>query len=309
MAIVDVVTVAYNSAEHLRGCVEPLSELDWVQVIVVDNASSDAGLATVADLPVLAVASPENLGFAGGCNLGWRAGESPYVLFLNPDAAIDEASLRRLVDVLESRTGAGLAAPQIVGGRGELHYSLRRFPRLRSTYAQAFLLHRLAPRASWSDEIIRDPAAYESSGAQQWVSGACMLVRRSVLDELGGWDDGFFLYCEDIDLCRRIHALGLEVWYEPTARVEHAGGGSAPRASMLPFLAASRLRYARLHRSSLAAAGEQLGLVVEAAGRMLVAKGGRAVRVGHLRSLCVAASGGRISGRPHPSDAPSGKGV
>ncbi len=114
-----------------------------------------------------------------------------------------------------------------------------------------------------------------------------MLARRDVLAQLGGWDDGFFFYCEDIDLCRRIHDAGLQVWFEPAAVVVHEGGGSAPRSAMLPMLAASRVRYARLHRGRLGALAERVGIALEAATHMLVGRGGRAARLGHARSLRV----------------------
>ena len=82
--------------------------------------------------------------------------------------------------------------------------------------------------------------------------GACVLVRRSVLEELDGLDEGFFMYCEDIDLCRRFRSSGYELVYEPARSSSHEGGASAPRASLLPVLAASRIRYARKHRGAAA---------------------------------------------------------
>ena len=164
----------------------------------------------------------------------------------------------------------------------------RRFPRLRSTYAQALFLHRLAPQAPWADEIVRMRELYEQGGSQEWVSGACLLTRRTVLDRLGGWDSGFFLYCEDIDLCRRVNNLGLEVYYEPAAAVVHLGGASAPRSSTLPILAASRVRYASLHRSRPAAWLERGGIGLEAVTRFLTVREGRSGMAGHARSLRIA---------------------
>jgi GT2 family glycosyltransferase len=294
---VDVVVVSHNSEAHLRACVEPLVALDGVNVIVVDNASSDSSVARIEDLPLRVIESAENNGFAAGCNIGWHAGSSPYVLFLNPDARVGAAALDALVAVLQSRADAGIVAPRIIGEDGVTQYSLRRFPRLRSTYSQALFLHRVAPSADWADEAIRRLGAYEHPAAHDWVSGACMLVRRSLLEQLGGWDDGFFLYCEDIDLCRRTHDLGAEVRYEPAAVVRHIGGGSAPRAATLPVLAASRVRYARLHRSRAVAFAERLGIALEAATRVVGARGGRSMRIGHARSLVVALIG-RAGSRP-----------
>src|SRR3712207_5585245 len=167
MSPVDVVVVSYNSRAQLRRCVEPL--LGEANVIVVDNASPDRSLEAVADLPVRAPQLATKDGFGAGCNAGWRAGSAPYVLFLNPDATIDGDSLRRLVRIVEEDEGAGGAAPRILNSDGTLDFSLRRFPRLRSTYAQALFLHRLFPRASWTDEVVRDSEAYASPAWPDWV--------------------------------------------------------------------------------------------------------------------------------------------
>jgi N-acetylglucosaminyl-diphospho-decaprenol L-rhamnosyltransferase len=282
---VDVVVVSYNSRERLRACVEPLVHLADVHVVVADNASADGSLEAVGDLPVTALALPENGGFAHGCNAGWRAGRAPFVLFLNPDARVDEASLRRLVRSLEDDPRAGAAAPRIVDFDGTLAFSQRRFPQLRSTYAQALFLHRLFPRRRWVDELVREEDAYAQAGSPDWVSGACVLVRRLALEQLGGLDDGFFMYCEDIDLCRRLRDAGWSVRFEPGAVVHHEGGASAPSASLLPVLAASRVRYARKHRSRPAAALERLGIALGALTHMLVARGGRPARAAHARSF------------------------
>ena len=285
---VDVVVVAYNSRERLRACVEPLAGLEGVQVIVVDNASSDGSLAAVADLPVTRIDLEENGGFARGCNTGWLAGDAPFVLFLNPDASIDERSLHRLARTLEEDRHAGAAAPRILHATGGLDLSQRRFPRVRSTYSQALFLHRLFPRAAWTDEVVRDVGAYRGARSPEWVSGACVLVRRSALETLGGLDEGFFLYCEDTDLCRRIRALAYDVRFVPEAVCVHEGGASAPRASLLPVLAASRIRYARKHSGRPAAALERLGVALGALTHTAASRGGR--RGGHARSLRVALS-------------------
>ena len=111
----------------------------------------------------------------------------------------------------------GLVAPRLVDEDGSLDFSQRRFPRLRSTYAQALFLHRIFAHAQWTDEVIRDPRAYERAGPVEWVSGACVLVRRSALERLGGWDQGFFHYGEDIDICSRLWRSGFELRFEPGA--------------------------------------------------------------------------------------------
>jgi GT2 family glycosyltransferase len=286
--LVDVVVVSFNSRDHLRGCVEPLLGADGIRVIVVDNASTDESLESIRDLlGVKAVAVAENRGFAGGCNLGWRAGSAEAVLFLNPDARIDADSVRTLAKTLASSSTVGAVAPRIVGADRSLDFSLRRFPQLRSTYAQAFFLHRLLPRARWTDQVIRNADDYERSHPVDWVSGACVMVRREVLEELDGLDERFFHYCEDTDLCRRIWDPGLEVWYEPAAVCTHAGGRSSPRNRLLPRLAASRVRYAEKHLGPSSALLERAGIAIGALSHALFGRGGRDRRAGHMRAFRV----------------------
>jgi N-acetylglucosaminyl-diphospho-decaprenol L-rhamnosyltransferase len=285
MARVDVVVVSYNSRGELRDCVEPLVGLPGVEVVVVDNSSSDGSPDTVSDLPLRIARLDDNRGFARGCNVGWRLGAAPAVLFLNPDARIDRPALERLLRILDDEPHVGVVGPRVLEDDGTLALSQRRFPRLRSTYAEALFLHRLFPHAAWATELVRDPGAYEGPARPEWISGACMLVRRPLLEELHGLDEGFLLYCEDKDLCRRVTDRGYEVRFEPEAVVRHRGGASAPRATLLPVLAASRVRYARKHSGRVAAFLERIGIGLGAFTHVLVARGGRRSRAGHASSL------------------------
>jgi len=301
MASVDIVVVSFNSRAHLRDCIAPLAALPDVHAIVVDNASSDDSLDVIADLPVTAIPRSGNGGFAAGCNDGWRAGDAPYVLFLNPDATLDEQSLRTLVARLTENDRLGAIAPRIERPDGSLAWSQRRFPRLRSTYARALFLHRLFPQAAWFDELIRDRSAYAAPGSPDWVSGACVLVRRSALEEIGGWDDGFFLYAEDNDLCRRLRNCGYELRYDPSAVARHREGASSGYET-LPVLAASRIRYAYKHRGRIAATLERLGVGLEAVTHVILARGGLASRAGHVKALRAVLS---RSARQPPSARPT----
>ena len=294
---VDIVVVSYNSRQHLRDAVEALAEVGDFHVIVVDSASIDGTLETIEDLPLTAVGLNENLGFGHACNVGWRRGYAPYVLFLNPDAAIATTAVRRLAEAAELDPRVAAVAPRIVDGEGALDFSMRRFPRLRTTFAQALFLHRLLPRAEWTDELVRDPAAYGRPGSPDWVSGACILVKRAVLERLGGFDEGFFMYCEDIDLCRRIRDMQLEIRFDPAAVVVHEGGASMPRAALLPVLAASRIRYASKHQPAFAALLERTGVALGALTHAVISRGGLEARRGGARARLRALT-------PAPSSAP-----
>jgi GT2 family glycosyltransferase len=271
-AEVDAVVVSYRSAATLRDCVEPLTGLPGVRTIVVDNASPDDSVETVADLPIDLLRSERNGGFGYGCNLGAARGTAPFILFVNPDARMDAAALEAMLAVLRADPSTAVVGPKIFETDGGLAWSLRRFPRHRSTFALALFAHRLFPRAAWTDEMIRDAAAYEAPGTAEWVSGACMLVRRDAYEEIGGFDERFFLYCEDTDLCRRLWDVGHAVRFEPAAVVSHVGGASSEAGETQPIAARSRVLYARKHMrpgsARIEAAGVALGEATRAVAKL-----------------------------------------
>lgn len=261
-ARVDAVVVSYNSRTTLRACAVPLCETPGVAVTVVDNASSDDALAAVADLPLRAVASGRNGGFGFGCNLGASYGDAPFLLFVNPDATITSEAIEVLVATLERDAELAAAGPRILDPDGALQHTQRNFPRLRSTWAQALFLHRIFPHARWTDEVIWDRSAYARPGSPDWLSGACLLVRRSAFDAVGGFDERFFLYCEDIDLCRSLRDDGHGLRYVPDATVRHIGGASAPRATTSRIYARSRILYARKHHRRPVVGLERAGVAL-----------------------------------------------
>jgi N-acetylglucosaminyl-diphospho-decaprenol L-rhamnosyltransferase len=290
IARVDVIVVSFNSSAYLRGCVEPFSGAEAYDVFVVDNASTDGSLDTVADQPITAIQLDTNRGFAHANNVGLAHGTAEFVLFLNPDARISPDAVQHLATSVESSARIGAVGPRIVDAGGLLDFSQRRFPRLRSTFARALFLHHVFPRAPWSDDIVRDEAAYASGRSSQWLSGACILARRDVLERLGGWDDDFFLYGEDIDLCMRIWKEGFEVRFDPAAQAMHVGGASADRSYLSPVLAESRIRYARKHSGDRAALVLRAGLALETVTRILAGRGGWRARVGYAQALKIIVS-------------------
>jgi len=293
-AVVDVVVVSYNSRGHLRACVAPLAGRDDIRVLVVDNASADGSLESIEDLELTRIQLETNGGFAHGCNTGWRRGGAPFVLFLNPDSVVGPEAVRGLAAVLEADDSVGAVAPRILEADGSLSFSQRRYPRPSITFSQGLYLHRLFPGAAWADDIVRDERTYAEPGSPEWVSGACVLVRRSALEELVGLDERFFMYCEDVDLCVRLRHAGWGVRYEPSVTLMHDGGGSAPRASLLAVLAQSRVLYAQKHFAIGKRTLERVGLAVGAAAHVV---GSRGARLGHARSV-VAILAPRRDARP-----------
>jgi len=291
--VVDVVVVSYMSREFLRSCVGPLAADPGIQVVVVDNASPDRSLEAVEGLDVLKIARDQNGGFARACNEGWRLTSAPYVLFLNPDARIAPEDVRRLVAAVERDETVAIVGPRIVDFDGTLVHSQRRFLTVRSIWAQGLFLHHLFPRAVWTDGVVRNDELYATPGSPDWVSGACLLVRRRILEQLDGFDERFFMYCEDEDLCRRAKALGFDIRFEPSVVAAHAGGASAPRAASFPVLVQSRRRYLAKHHGAVARVVGRVGMTMGESIRLLVTRGGFRDRAGHLYGLL--ASLGRVN--------------
>jgi GT2 family glycosyltransferase len=290
VADVDVIVVSYNSSNELRACVEPLTRMAETHVIVVDSASPDRSLEAIDGLPVQAVQLEENRGFGFGCNEGVRQGTSPFVLLLNPDARLDRAGMDALIVALEADPKRAAVGPRIVDEDGVRHDTIRRTPGPVSSFAQALFLHRVFRSA---DELIRAPEAYTHAHAVDWLSGACIMLRREALEEVGGLDSGFFLYREDADLCRRLSEAGHVVWFEPRATCVHIGGASRPRESLYAVLATSRIRYARKHGGRRGEALERTAVVIRGLTHAALGAGGRPARAGHLRAASAGLRGRR----------------
>jgi GT2 family glycosyltransferase len=198
---------------------------------------------------------------------------------------MEPEALDALLDDLRANPSAGLAGPRILEPGDELAFSRRRFPRQSTTFAQALFLHRLWPQAAWTDELIRDEAAYASAGTADWVSGACMLVRREIFEAIGGFDERFFLYCEDTDLCRRVWDAGHAVRFVPAAVVRHVGGHSSGAGETQPILARSRVLYARKHDGAGAARLQAAGIALGEATHAVAALKRPRSRRGHMAAL------------------------
>jgi N-acetylglucosaminyl-diphospho-decaprenol L-rhamnosyltransferase len=258
-ARVDVVVVSYNSGATLRRCVGELAGADGLTVTVVDNASPEDPLGEIVDLDVRIIRSDRNGGFSYGCNRGVAAGDAPYVLLLNPDARVTPASVETLAAVLDRDSATAVVSPLLLEPDGAVAMSQRRFPTVLQVLAQALFLHHVLPRL---DERVRDPAAYRRASEPDWVSGACMLIRRSALAAVGGMDERYFLYSEDTDVCRSLRDAGHSIRFEPAATAEHIGGASGSRAALRPVLAESRVLYARKHHRRPVAAAQAAGVAL-----------------------------------------------
>jgi len=222
-----------------------------VEVVVVDNASTDGSARAVRDRhpEALVIANPDNAGFGRACNQGWRATRAPLVLFLNPDAEVGPGALATLAAVLESRPEVAAAGPRTRSADGAIQVSTGPDLGWLAEARQRRLVRGVARRqaAALAEAEARHAVEHEPD----WVSGACLIARRSALEAVSGFDERFFLYEEDADLCRRLRAAGGRIVFTPRAEVRHRLGSSMARAPER-----ARLEY---HRSHLVYYGKHNG--------------------------------------------------
>lgn len=201
-ANVSALVVTYNSAATLREC---LDHLKGVDVVVVDNCSTDDSVKIARSYPgVQVVESPQNVGLARALNLGASHRPGRDLLIINPDVSLTAATLDRLVYRLGTDPSLGVVAPQLVGVAGVHQPTARSFPTVATI---------LARRSRWLHKHRRVAAAIErhlnvADGRAFWLLGACLLVRREAWDEIGGMNEDYFLYFEDVDLSYRMNAKG-----------------------------------------------------------------------------------------------------
>ena len=257
-----IVVVTYDSAHVVGALLDSLpAALDGLvaDVVVVDNGSRDGTADLVAERTDCRLVRSTNVGYAGGLNRGVReAAPAPAVLILNPDVRMDPGSIQPLLAALDHDRVA-IAAPRVRSDDGDLHFSLRRDPSLLRALGLSRLRH---PALS---EYVQEPAAYDHEGPVDWALGAIVALRRDVFDELGGWDESYFLYSEETDYCLRARDLGWATWFVPSSTAVHVGGGSGQNDLTHTLQIVNRVRlYSRRHAAPAAWAYYVLTLLAEA---------------------------------------------
>jgi N-acetylglucosaminyl-diphospho-decaprenol L-rhamnosyltransferase len=252
-----VVTVSYNTRELLRECLasvfSTLGPRLRHEVIVVDNASSDGSVAMIRDSfpQVRVLANPENVGFAAGSNQGLEESSGRYVILLNPDTVASPGALERMVALMEEQGDVGIVGPKLIYPDGEFQHSAFAFPTLSMIFLDFFPLHHRLLNSRLNG---RYPRALYEKGQPFPIDhplGAALMVRRSVLDEVGSLDESFFMYCEEIDWCMRIKRAGWRILCCPRAEIVHyvAQSTSQFRDEMYVELHRSRYRLYQKHYS------------------------------------------------------------
>ncbi len=231
-ATIAVVVVTYESAGDLPTCVRSLPEAaapHEVEIVVVDNASRDDSAGVARTLGVKVIENQRNLGYGSAVNRGAAETAAPWLLIANPDMRMQPGSLARLLATAGADPSIGCVGPCLRNPDGSDYPTGRRFPSLLVGGLHALLApvwpgNPATRRYHLADLDRSRPATVD------WVSGACMLLRRAALDEVDGFDSAYFMYFEDMDLCLRLARAGWRVVFEPGATVEHTVGGSTRSA-------------------------------------------------------------------------------
>ena len=233
MPRLSIVIVNYNGAGHLENCLRSLAEHPPAiptEIIVVDNASTDGSASTAAAVSgVRLIRLPANVGFSAGNNAGIRAAAGELVLLLNNDTIVPAGALDRLAGALDGDPASAVAGPRLIDDRGvaELSFGPMISPlgELRQKVVTGLHSRGVGPVSAWVNRTTRRQQYVD------WVSGACLLVRRRVAEQVGLLDERFFLYTEDVDFCASVRAAGWKVLFTPAAEIVHLRGRSRATAA------------------------------------------------------------------------------
>jgi N-acetylglucosaminyl-diphospho-decaprenol L-rhamnosyltransferase len=257
---VDIVIVNWNSRAHLRECLAALDRstiAEQLNIIVVDNASDDGSVEglTTERAPLDVVRNTENRGFAAACNQGAKRGAAPVLLFLNPDVRVRPDAVAAAVRYLDDpdHSGVGVVGVQLLDAEGRVQRCCARTPTATTLMLQSLFLDRLFP--AWISPHFLTEWDHGDTRPVDQVMGAFLMIRRALFDALGGFDERFFLYFEDVDLCLAARQAGWTVVHYAGVQAEHGGGGTTNRIKdrRLFHVATSRVEYTAKRHGTVAA--------------------------------------------------------
>ena len=255
-----IIIVSWNVRELLERALHS-AYASWgarpgLEIIVVDNASTDGTLTRLADKfpQTRVIANQDNRGFTQGNNQGLAATDGEFILLLNPDTTALGDALPRLVAYLAAHPHAGMVGPQLLNADRSIQSSRRRFPTLPVLFGESTWLESCLPRRVLQKYYVQDQPPGDIQ-AVDWITGAAMLTRREIYEELGGLDEEFFMYSEELDWCRRIQQAGWEIHYYPDAQIVHYEGKSSEQvvAARHIHFQTSKVHYARKYHGPLIA--------------------------------------------------------
>lgn len=225
MIDLSIIIVSANSAHFLLPCLQSIYSNPpqiKTEVWLVDNQSTDGTRQVALQFPeVNLVVNRERYSFAHNNNIGILLSTGRYILLLNPDTEVRQDALDIMVDFMNSHQEAGACGPKLLNPDGSLQPSCRRFPTPLAVLSRGTLLHKMRPFKYWHEKYLMSNWDHASVRGVDWVMGACLLVRRETVADVGLLDEAFRMYYEDIDWCYRIRQRGWKIYYVPRAQVMH----------------------------------------------------------------------------------------
>ena len=248
MPELEAVVVTYNGLPHVERTLESLERYDTV---VVDHGSTDGTLDVVRErFPAVRFVEQENRGLAAGWNRGIRETSAPFVIVLNADAWLVDNAAERLVAFAEEHEPAGFVAPRLLNPDGSLQPSVRAFPTPWRLATEYLFLRKLAPRSRALNAFYGAGFRHDEVREIDFAKAAGFLLRRTAFDEVGPFDEDFFLFSEETDWCYRLREAGWKSFFYPDAEIVHVGGASWRAESTTLFTEQVRghLRFLAKHR-------------------------------------------------------------
>lgn len=229
-----IIIVSYNTIDLLRNCLHSVFEAEQpkkgLEVIVVDNASKDGSAAMVREefSQVKLIQNKDNLGFSKANNIGVAAADSSHYLFLNSDTVVGRYSLVKPLKYLKKHPKVGAITVKLILGDGTIDYDNRRgFPTPWTTFCRLFGLSKLFPKSTFFNSYYLGFQPIKKATPIPVTAGSFIIMPKKVFDHIGGWDEDYFFYGEDIDLCYRLHQHGYQIIYYPKATTTHLKGASS----------------------------------------------------------------------------------
>ncbi len=274
MSDIAVVVVTFNAQPWLERC---LASVRGYESVIVDHGSTDGTLDVLGKFPDVRLVEQENKGVGAGWNRGIAETSAPWVLLLNSDVWVLGDAVERLRAFAEERPKAAVVAPRLLNPDGTVQRSVRGYPTLWRLATEFFFLRKLAPRSRALNAFYAGGFDHDEAREVEWVMGAAMLVRREAVEQVGGVDEGFFMFNEESDWMYRFRRAGWQVWFFPGAEVVHVGGESTKRewGRMFATQVQSHVRFVRKHHGARAATATRAVLLASLAVRGLVFRGER----------------------------------
>jgi len=265
MSSLTIALVTWNSEDEIAECLntlfhstEKIPDLK-LETVIVDNYSSDntvkviENFLRVTDKNIVFIKNDSNLGFTKGCNQAIHASTGDYVFILNPDTEIQNDAIEKLMKYLDAHDDVGVVAPQLLSSGGNIQYSCRTFPTYRDMFFEMTLLSTFFPKSKFFARWKMRYFDHKSTREVDQPMGAALLLKRKVLESVGGLDERFVMFYNDVDFCKRIHDSGFKLVFLHEARVKHIQGISVykDRSGMIRIWNSDCLKYFKKHNNNI----------------------------------------------------------